>query len=338
MKILLIQLRQLGDVLLTSSLSKVIKEHFPHYTVHFLTLSNAKSLVSDNPYIDSIHLLEKGLLSEIITVFKVRKQNYDVVIDIQRTSRSNRIVFFSNANQKIAAKKRFNNFYYNRLIEIKQSNYALDEKIYFLNAIGIKPQERYLPEIYLNRKSIENALLFMERQGIKEENYFVVAPTARRVQKTWAAINFGIVTREISKMTGLTPLVIYAPDESDKLYDFFSELKGIGFINACGQGFQEIALLIQKSRFFIGNDSFLSHLSVTQKKLSFVLMGSYFKWFPDLDFVHKIYAGLMCQPCNNWRKCPYELEDGKLRCVNILGVEKVIDRIKREIRIDDMVQ
>jgi len=70
MKILLIQLRQLGDVLLTSTLPKVIKEYFPHYTVHFLTLSNASSLVSDNPYIDRTHLLEKGLLSEILTVFK----------------------------------------------------------------------------------------------------------------------------------------------------------------------------------------------------------------------------------------------------------------------------
>lgn len=333
MKILLIQLRQLGDVLLTSTLPKVIKEHFPHYTVHFLTLSNANSLVSDNPYIDRIHLLERGLLSEILTVFKVRKQSYDVVIDIQRTSRSNRIAFFSNANQKIAAKKRFNNFYYNRLIETRQSDYALDEKISFLSAIGIEPQKKYLPEIYINRKSIENALMFMERWKIKEKNYFVVAPTARRVQKTWSAINFGIVTKKLSRISGLVPLVVHAPDESDKLYEFFEGLKGVDFVNACGVGFQEIAFLIQKSRFFIGNDSFLSHLSVTQKKLSFVLMSSYLKWFPDVDFVHKIYAELPCQPCNNWRKCPYELEDGKLRCINTLRVEKVIDRIKREIKI-----
>jgi len=90
----------------------------------------------------------------------------------------------------------------------------------FFSVIGIEPQEKYLPEIYINRKSIENALLFMEKQGIKEENYFVVAPTARRVQKTWSAINFGILTRELSRMTGLIPLVIYAPDEADKLYNF----------------------------------------------------------------------------------------------------------------------
>jgi len=32
--------------------------------------------------------------------------------------------------------------------------------------------------------------------------------------------------------------------------------------------------------------------------------------------------------------CPYEMKGGKLRCICALRVEKVIDRIKREIKFD----
>lgn len=332
MRILVIQLRQLGDVLLSSNVVKVIKRYLPDATVDFLTSKNAEKIVSSNRFIDNLLLIEDGLVGEISTIFKVRRNRYDAVIDIQRTGRSGRITFFSGSPKRISSSKKHNNFYYNVTIDSFDSDYTLDNRLAYLKGIGIDVEKGNLPEMYVSIESEHSANNFIESNQISHGNYFLVAPTSRRAERSWPVTYFGMLTKMICDKSGMVPVLLYAPNESKAILDLKKELKDVNFVDADGKlSFQEIAVLIKRGKFFVGNDSFLAHLSVSQQQKTFVMVGPNSGWFPKVDFVHQISAALPCQPCNKWTKCPYEKVDGRIRCFSDLRVEKVYNYIKNYI-------
>ena len=59
MKVLVIQIRQLGDILLSSPLGRVIKESIKGAEVHFLTSEIGKDILTGNPFIDKILVIKK---------------------------------------------------------------------------------------------------------------------------------------------------------------------------------------------------------------------------------------------------------------------------------------
>ena len=110
MKFLIIQLHQLGDILLTSSLCRAVKEHVKEAEVHFLTSPLGTEIVRNNPYIDHIITLEKGIFPELKTILSIRREKYDVLIDPQRTGRTKKISLFSGVKKRIAFKKKRRQF------------------------------------------------------------------------------------------------------------------------------------------------------------------------------------------------------------------------------------
>jgi len=277
MKVLLIQLRQLGDVLLSTPLARIIKERMAGSVVHFLTSDAAEDIVKDNPYIDKVLTLKSNFLNEIEMLFGIRAEHYDAVVDIQRTGRSKRLTLSSNAGLKIAFYKKGDNFYYNRLIKWENRGYTSWDRMKLLKGLGLEnPIEKYLPEMYLNETADRNAKEYLKKHGIKK--FFIVAPTARKKEKMWNPEQFGKLTNLISQTNGYAPVVVYGPSEKDMALECFSVLK-TGHIIENPFSIKEFASLVHLSEFIIGNDSFTSHLGVSLRKKSLVILGPNSGWF-----------------------------------------------------------
>ena len=60
MKFLLIQLRRIGDVLMTTPSIRLLRESFPEAHLAFLTESPSDQVLRENPYLDEILLFRKG--------------------------------------------------------------------------------------------------------------------------------------------------------------------------------------------------------------------------------------------------------------------------------------
>ena len=318
MKVLIIQLRQLGDVLLSSPLARVIKEEVPDSEVHFLTSESARELLEGNPYIDRILTIGKGILSELKTIRAVREEGYDAVIDAQRTGRSKRITLLSGAEKRVAFRKKGENFYYNTLVDWVNRGYTAWERMELLRGIGIEePVRKYLPEIFPSEEDESAAETALRELGIGD--FFLVVPTSRRLDRAWAPEKFGRLSSMIAERTGLTPLIAYGPGEEKVAR---RALTGKARILRKPLPLRSFASLVDRSSFFIGNDSLSSHIAVSRGKRSVVVLGPNEGWFPDLDFVVKVRKGLPCQPCGNWKECRKDLA-----CFRQLSPEEVIERM-----------
>ena len=61
-RVLLIKLRHHGDVLLTSPVFTVLKNHAPHLNVDALVYQDTALMLAEHPAIDQIHCINRAIL------------------------------------------------------------------------------------------------------------------------------------------------------------------------------------------------------------------------------------------------------------------------------------
>ncbi len=85
MKILILRFSSIGDIVLTTPVLRCIKSQYPAYSLHYATKAQFAGLLSNNPYISKLHLLDKDLNSMIR---ELKAENFDIVIDLHRNIRT----------------------------------------------------------------------------------------------------------------------------------------------------------------------------------------------------------------------------------------------------------
>ena len=88
MKLLIIRFSSIGDIVLTTPVIRCIKQQIPNVEVHFLLKKIYSPVLQHNPYIDKIIYYNDDFH---LTINELKKEHYDVVIDLQKNFRSLRI-------------------------------------------------------------------------------------------------------------------------------------------------------------------------------------------------------------------------------------------------------
>ncbi|MCK9480523.1 MAG: glycosyltransferase family 9 protein [Bacteroidia bacterium] len=88
MKILVVRFSSIGDIVLTTPVLRCIKSQIQDVELHFATKAQYKSLVSYNPYIDQLHLLESDFSAFVKTI---KKERFDFVVDLHHNLRTCRM-------------------------------------------------------------------------------------------------------------------------------------------------------------------------------------------------------------------------------------------------------
>src|SRR5262249_49530469 len=86
-RVLVIRLSSLGDILLTTPVLRLLREHCPAARIDFLTKAAYTDLLCANPCVDRVLLFEpqQGLRQ---TLHTLRQRRYDLIVDLHRTLRS----------------------------------------------------------------------------------------------------------------------------------------------------------------------------------------------------------------------------------------------------------
>lgn len=112
--ILIVLLGAIGDVSRAFVLLPCLKKAFPECQITWLVEPRSKSIVEHHPMIDNCILFDRnsGIFGFITAVKKLRKQKYDIVLDLQRHFKSGIFSLLSGGNRRIgfnrADSKEFN--------------------------------------------------------------------------------------------------------------------------------------------------------------------------------------------------------------------------------------
>jgi heptosyltransferase-2 len=162
MKILVIQKKRIGDVLTSTIILEALKERFPNAELHYLIYENSYAVVKNNIFIDKIVVLDeksrKRKLAFLTFLFKIRKENYDIVIDAYGKPNSVILAWFSGAKSTISFEKSYSKLLLTDVINrniFSESNasIAIEHRMALLKPIGID-FNLIAPKIFLSEEEI----------------------------------------------------------------------------------------------------------------------------------------------------------------------------------------
>src|SRR5262249_47785941 len=104
-RVLVIRLSSLGDILLTTPVLRLLREHCPAARIDFLTKAAYKDVLCANPCVDRVLPFERqqGLRQ---VLHAVRQGRYDLVVDLHPTLRSQLLSGGVMAQRKLTYAKR----------------------------------------------------------------------------------------------------------------------------------------------------------------------------------------------------------------------------------------
>src|SRR5258708_5574654 len=99
-RILLIRLKGIGDVILSTPLLRALRKSYPSSEIHFLTRSFAAPILRHNPYVNRVlvHPEKTAPVAELLHFVKsLHDTRYDWVLDLAAEPRSAWLTFATRA-------------------------------------------------------------------------------------------------------------------------------------------------------------------------------------------------------------------------------------------------
>lgn len=314
-RILVCQLRQIGDVLLATPSIRLLKEHYPDAEIDILTEKKCLPVLENNPHINTVWPIDRKALRNpfkaLLYYAKVGRQNYDLIVDFQQLPRCKWVIRFSNAPVKVS----FSPPWYNRHLYTHWSKpkigYAAMCKASVMTPLGIEWNgER--PEIWLTDEERSTAQSFLAEHGLKNTPFITIDPSHRRETRRWPSRHYaGLMQRIREHEPDMHFIVLYGPGELD-LANRVVEQAGEGAIVPNKMlSLREMAAIQEQATLHIGNCSAPRHFAVAVDTPSLTIHGATgYGWrFPSDEHV-SVTKDIDCRWCNKnsceTRKC---LED-----------------------------
>ncbi len=324
-KILIIKPSSLGDIVHSLPLLNVINMNFPQAEIHWLIASAFEDLLEGHPMIHKLWVVRKDdwkkfrclnrTIGELKGLFKdLKKERFDIVIDLQGLLRSGLITFATRAPVKIGFNKarEGSRLFYSHKVESERNIHAVDRYLEIAKFLGCNISDICFP-FPLFKKNFSNSFKHLG-------TYAVLVPGARWMTKRWPSDNFG-------KLSAILPIktVIIGSKSDIEIARRIVDLSNGNAISLAGKtNLKELIEVIRGAKFAVSNDSGPMHIASALRIPVFALFGPTdpTKTGPYGEG-HTVIKKeeITCSPCFK-RSC------NDLRCMKDLSVERVYEIIK----------
>ena len=290
-KILIIQFRPFGDVLLATSYLQALKNRFPAAAIDFLVKKPFQEVLAGHPCLSHVEAFEQkrgfGYLFGRIGLFlKIRRRRYDLVIDQQHGTGSGQVVLTCGARYKLGwSSARLSMFYNLKAVRGPVRYYAL-RNFDMLSPLGIAEEP---PRFFFRIDSASNAYIesWLQGRGIDPQQMVLMAPGSPRAHKKWHPDRYAELTDLIQMRTGMKVILLGAPNEHEDCNRVMAMSRRKPILGP-ETTINQAAALLKLSRLLICNDGGLNHLSVALEVPSLAVFGSTSPeiWSPQGHFPH----------------------------------------------------
>jgi heptosyltransferase-2 len=327
-RILLIRLSSLGDILLTTPVLRLLREHCPQAKIEFLVKAAYQDVLRAHPCIDRLILFsDQQSLGQ--TLRQLRQTRYDVVFDLHRTLRSRLICQGLPASLKLTYNKRV----LRRLLLVRLRWNTLSAmtpvpELYAapLRRLGIDTKLP-APEMHLApgcRDAMRQHLaqVFPAAAG---RPLLALAPGARWATKRWPEERFATVGQALGERYR-AGVIILGDNQDTAFAQTLCQQLDVPVFNACGKfSLMQTAALLQQCRLLLCNDSGLMHMATALNIPVVAVFGptvEEFGFYPFRAPARVVSSSLSCRPCSTKgsRHCP----KGHHQCMLHVSTDQVL--------------
>jgi ADP-heptose:LPS heptosyltransferase len=286
-KILLIKFGNIGDVIMTVPAIRAVRKKFPDAKITILTSNRTCGLYEQYSYIDKV--INEGFVEDksffenfILTLIgalklagKIRKENFDLVIDLETYSTfSACLSFVSGAGIRagIDFKSSFRGkLYTHSMSYIKENRHELDTFLELVSLIGAKTTNKET-EIKISKNDMKYADNLMKNLPNRKTIAVHSGGNPDWPIKRWPEKNFSELIEFLIKKYRANIILIGSKDEKEMNEELKNRIDG-KIINVAGKtSINQLASLLSKCDFFVGNDSAPMHIAAAVKTKTIGIM------------------------------------------------------------------
>ena len=337
-RILVCQLRQIGDVVISTASIELLHKRYPDAEIHLLTEQKCAPLVRNNPAISKIWEIDRkaGLLKSLLFYYRAGANKYDLVVDFQRLPRCRWTLLFSRAPIKLCGPgKWYHKFFYSHFGGRPKGGYAGSMKASVLEPLGIEWNHQK-PKVYVTEAEREWATGYLRSQGLEPGMTLVtVDPTHRRKTRCWLQGHYAeLLRRAAAERPDLRFYLLYGPGER-KVVDAIIQASGVQdriILPPADRepDLREMAAVVEQAALHFGNCSAPRHVAVALDVPTLTIIGSNgpTAWtFPSEEH-ETAFIQLECHKCNK-EECP----KGTLACLRDLTPDMVLPQFLAKLPV-----
>ena len=328
MNILLIQLKRIGDLILTTPAIAAVREKLPDAKITLIVAAGSRELVPAIRGVDET-LVAHGKIADAANWFRVARRPYDYCFDFTRTDRSAFITLLSGATQRITADHpRFRTMVralsYNRLVDLPINDmHTVDYHLGLLQPLGIHHASPMI-ELDLPAAAVANADRILSDAGLIAGEFLLLHPGSARLEKFWEPERWAAIV-DLAAEHGLQCVITggRSPLEQAHISEVRSHCRR-QFIDLSGQlDLLTLAAVIDRARLLTTVDSAPVHFAVAMRTPVVVLFGptNPLHWRPRFTPAAVLLAG-NAEPVSEFK--PKQ----KAMPMKLLSTEQVINAMK----------
>jgi ADP-heptose:LPS heptosyltransferase len=258
--ILVVKLRAIGDVLLSTVVTPNLREAFPDARIDFCTETAAHGIVQHNPYIDDCIVTNPRRDGSLSTFRMLHAKRYDLVIDLFCNPRSAQMTFATRAPFRIGFPFRGRAWAYNvHVTEAQRGQHNVEFNLTPLRQLGI-PVRHTQPVLQVPEKDRRWAQEFFSSLPRSRGPLVALNPSGTWETKRWGLEHFAALGDRIIEEYGATCILLWGPGELDDVRSISGAMKHAVIIPPATT-LLELAALLAECDYTISNDAGPMHIS-----------------------------------------------------------------------------
>ena len=324
-KVLLIRLRRIGDIILTTPAVKTLRTALPRAELVYVVEEPYRKLVEGNPDIDRVVAVpkESSRREFLALVRAIRKEGYDAVIDFHGGPRASLLALLSGAKVKAGYAVKYRGFFYNIRVPraLKEGRvHSVENHVNLVRALGIEVGD--IPGLVLPRgQALTFSIRNSECEKLGPDPYLVLHIGAGNRFRHWGTDNLVRLVRLLGEIPGALVALIGGAEDKAAEAEILEKAPGtrsyVGELDLIGT-----AELIRRAAVFVGPDSGPMHIAAAVGTPIVAWFGptlpaNFAPWKPagGARIIEKV---LDCRPCKQ-RTCVH----GDFRCLQLITPEEV---------------
>lgn len=322
--ILVIKLRYIGDVLLTTPFLHVLRQGFPDARVTMLVNPGTEDVLRYNLDVSEVICLPPtGIIPQFQFCRGLREHRFDCVVDLTDGDRSAFISFVTGARLRIG----FNHegrlrgrLYSHRVNASYGAMHMIEYHAMAFSSLGL-PIQGGEPTLPLSSEDHKRAHRILETLELDQKQWVIIHPAARYWFKAWPADRFAALGDVLYKR-GFHVVLVGGQKEQFLETEILKTAKNPMASLIGKTSLLELAALMKHCRLFIGNDAGPMHMAAAVGCPVVALFGpsNPTVWRPRGKHAKTIYKGLDCRECFH-PGC----SRGEQSCMKLIAVQEVLE-------------
>jgi ADP-heptose:LPS heptosyltransferase len=339
--ILMIQLGDIGDVVLATASFQALRDSLPGARVFALVRKGCASLLSADPALTGIFESRRGggnLLEaareNLVLARSLRAERFDLVIDLRTGDRGALLALLTRAREKVAyagdgawwRRHVFTTLFDNLAVAPPPAHPGADQSLRILRAAGFAVGN-FTPRLHVSGEADTAAREILSAAGVPPgERFITINPFSRWKYKEWNPDGWGEVIAWLGERHGLKSVLTGTREESGAAAGILAKAGAAGVTIAGKTSLGELAAVIRRSSLHLGVDSAAPHMAAALGTPSLTLFGpsDWRAWIVAGELCRVVTPDMPCIPCNQ-KGCAGK---GRSTCIEGMPAKRMLDALE----------